>query len=55
MLMNFIQHSIPQDGGRSYHFLSPPLPVSKSLLVRWYAAQLIGSEKCVKAGPNITQ
>jgi hypothetical protein len=55
MLMNFIQYFIPQDGGKSHHFLSPTLPVSQSLLVRWYTAQLIGSEKCVKAGPNITQ
>jgi len=54
MLMNFIQYSIPQDGGRPQHFSSPVLPVSQ-LLLRWHATRLMGSEKCVQVGPNITQ
>jgi len=29
-------------------------PCSKTLLLRWHAARLMGSEKRVKEGPNIT-
>jgi len=51
----FVQYSIPQDGWRPQHFLSSALPVSQSLLLRWHAARLMGSEEHVKEGPNITQ